>query len=57
MDEKELLRTVPLFSELSDADITSLGRLAARRRYPKDTVVFFENEEGDFFFMIVEGRI
>ena len=32
-------------------------RVATRRRYPKDTVVFFENEEGDFFFMIVEGRI
>ena len=32
MDERELLRTVPLFSELSDADITSLGRLASRRR-------------------------
>lgn len=57
MEEKELLRTVPLFSELADADITSLGRLASRRRYPKDTVVFFENEEGDFFFIIVEGRI
>ena len=57
MDEKELLRTVPLFSELSDADIASLARLAARRNYPKDTVVFFENEEGDFFFMIVAGRI
>ncbi len=57
MDERELLRTVPLFSELSDADITSLSRLSARKRYPKDTVVFFENEEGDFFFMIVEGRI
>jgi CRP-like cAMP-binding protein len=57
MEEKELLRSVPLFSELSDADITSLSRLAARRRYPKDTVVFFENDEGDFFFTIVEGRI
>jgi len=57
MDEKELLRTVPLFSELSEPDITSLGRLASRRRYPKDTVVFFENEEGDFFFIIVDGRI
>ena len=57
MDERELLRTVPLFSELSEVDISSLGRLAARRRYPKDTVVFFENEEGDSFFMILEGRI
>ncbi len=57
MDEPELLRTVPLFSELSEEDIAALGRLATRRRYPKDTVVFFENEEGDFFFMILEGRI
>jgi CRP-like cAMP-binding protein len=57
MDERELLRSVPLFSELSEADINTLGRLATRRRYPKDTVVFFENEEGDFFFTIVEGRI
>lgn len=57
MDERELLRTVPIFSELTDADITSLARLSSRRQYPKDTVVFFENEEGDFFFMIVAGRI
>ena len=45
MDEREVLRTVPIFSELSDEDITSLARLASRKRYPKDTVVFFENEE------------
>ena len=57
MDERELLRTVPLFSELSDDAVVSLGRLASRRRYPRDTVVFFENEEGDCLFMILEGRI
>ena len=57
MDEKEVLRSVPIFSELSEEDITSLARLALRKRYPKDTVVFFENEEGDFFFTILEGRI
>jgi CRP/FNR family transcriptional regulator, cyclic AMP receptor protein len=57
VDDRELLRTVPIFSELTDADITSLTRLASRRQYPKETVVFFENEEGDFFFMIVTGRI
>ena len=57
MDEREVLRTVPIFSELSDEDIASLAHLALRKRYPKDTVVFFENEEGDFFFTITEGRI
>jgi CRP-like cAMP-binding protein len=57
MDERDLLRNVPIFSELSDPDVATLERVATRRRYPKDTVVFFENEEGDFFFMILEGRI
>ena len=57
MDEQELLRSVPIFSELSEADFSSLAKVANRRRYPKDSVVFFENEQGDFFFMILEGRI
>ncbi len=57
MDDRELLRTVPVFSDLTDSDIEALARLCTRRHYPKDTVVFFENEEGDFFFMIIEGRI
>jgi CRP-like cAMP-binding protein len=57
MDDQELLRTVPIFSELSSEDIASLARLTSRRSCPKDTVVFFENEEGDSFFIIVDGRI
>lgn len=57
MDERELLRTVPVFAELADTDIDALARLCTKRRYPKDTVVFFENEDGEFFFMILEGRI
>jgi CRP-like cAMP-binding protein len=57
MDDRELLRTVPIFSELSESDVASLAQLLTRRKYPKDGVVFFENEEGDSFFMIVEGRI
>ena len=57
MDDQELLRTVPIFSELSETDIASLARLTSRRTCPKDTVVFFENEEGDSFFCIVDGRI
>ncbi len=57
MDEKELLKTVPIFSELGEADADALARLTTRRRYPKDTVIFFENEEGDAMFMILAGRI
>jgi len=55
--DQELLRNVPIFAELTEADLEVLARLATRRRYPKDGVVFFENEEGASFFMIVQGRI
>jgi CRP/FNR family cyclic AMP-dependent transcriptional regulator len=55
--DHELLSSVPIFAELERDDIDALAKLAARRRYPKDGVVFFENEEGSSFFMIVEGRI
>jgi CRP/FNR family cyclic AMP-dependent transcriptional regulator len=57
MDARELLRTVPIFAELSDGDFDSLGQLTTRRHYPKESVVFFENDEGDSFFMILTGRI
>jgi CRP-like cAMP-binding protein len=57
MDERELLRTVPIFAELDDSAIASLARLSQKRRCAKDSPVFFENEQGDFFFMILEGRI
>jgi CRP-like cAMP-binding protein len=57
MDERELLRTVPIFSELDDKSIDELSRLTTRRCIEKDAVVFFENDPGDSFFMILSGRI
>lgn len=57
MDDRELLRTVPIFADLSEADLDKLSGLALRKHYPKDGVVFFENEAGDTLFMVAQGRI
>ena len=57
MDDRELLRTVPIFADVGEADLEKLATLATRKRYPKDGVVFFENEAGDTLFMIAEGRV
>ena len=54
---RELLRTVPLFSGLQEAGLDELGRLAARRHYAKDGVIFFENDVGASLFMIERGRV
>jgi CRP/FNR family transcriptional regulator/CRP/FNR family cyclic AMP-dependent transcriptional regulator len=57
MNDRELLRTVPIFADLAEEEIDALARVTSRRKCPKDTVVFFENDEGDSLFMILEGRI
>jgi CRP/FNR family cyclic AMP-dependent transcriptional regulator len=57
MNENELLRAIPIFSELGEDDFARLTRVATKRKYPKDTVAFFENEQGDSLFMILEGRV
>ena len=54
---RELLRTVPLFSGLQDADLDELVRLATRRHYARDGVIFFEKDVGASLFMIERGRI
>ncbi|MCU0241584.1 MAG: Crp/Fnr family transcriptional regulator [Vicinamibacteria bacterium] len=57
MSDTEILRNLPIFSGLSDQDLAGLASLATRKFCPKDTVVFFENDQGDSFFAIVSGRI
>lgn len=57
MNDRELLRTIPIFADLGEDEIDALARVTSRRKCPKDTVVFFENDEGDSLFMILEGRI
>lgn len=53
----ELFRQVPLFADLTDGDIESLMSMITRRKYPKDSVIFFEKDVGDALFMIVSGRV
>jgi len=57
MDDREILRKIPIFSSLSDVEIARLAQVTSLRLCRKDEVVFYEDEEGDFFFVIVSGRV
>ena len=55
--ELAFLRKVPLFAELED---TELGEIAAHfreRTYPKNSVIFLEDETGDYMYVVREGRV
>jgi len=53
----DVLRTVPLLSALSAAEIDLVAKSSRRLRYPKKSIVFQEGDLGDFLLVILHGRV
>lgn len=51
----ELLRRVPLFSELDDPELERIAQVAIPRSFPNDTRVFHEGDPGDACFIVRTG--
>jgi CRP/FNR family cyclic AMP-dependent transcriptional regulator len=58
MDQKlELLRKVPLFSELNSRDLAELGALVDEVDVPAGKVLCQQGRPGEEFFVIVDGNV
>ncbi len=57
MTSSDILRKIPLFSDLPEEDLEKLARVAVKKTYPKDNVIFFEQDEGDSLFIISHGSV
>jgi len=55
--ELAFLRKVPLFSELEDDELTEIGAHFHERSYPKNSVIFLEDETGDYMYVVRQGRV
>ena len=53
----DLLKQVPLFVPLTDADREVLAQAMAVRSFPKDCMVIWAQDEGDSFFVIRSGQV
>jgi CRP-like cAMP-binding protein len=53
---QELLGHVPLFSHLSRRQLKSLAESASEQRFMKGAAIVREGDEGDSFYVIVEGE-
>jgi CRP/FNR family transcriptional regulator len=51
----ELLSGVPLFSELSAAELERIAQVAILRSFPADTRVFHEGDSGDACYIVSRG--
>lgn len=57
MPASEVLRRVPLFSELSPADFQRVMEVARERSYPKNSVILFEDDPGDALYVVGSGQV
>jgi len=53
----EVLKTIPLFSELSEKDLQKIAQVATKQKYHKDNLILIEEEVGSTMFIILSGRV
>ena len=53
----ERLRTIPLFTQLSDEEVTRVTEAARERLYPKSSVILFEDDPGDALYVVITGEV
>jgi len=53
----ELLRTMDLFAELEDAELTKIARLLKEHKVSENDVIFNQGDPGDGLFIVLQGRV
>ena len=53
----DTLRSIPLFSSVSDDDLEQLASHLIERRFPRNTTIVEEGLAGDYMYVMREGRV
>jgi CRP/FNR family transcriptional regulator, cyclic AMP receptor protein len=57
IETKEILRLVPIFSDLDEDTLNKLSQLGSQKTYPKESIIVSENEAGAALYIIIEGKV
>lgn len=57
MDHSHLLRQIPLFESMEDADLLALGHKLTPKAFAEGEVIFSQGDEGDSMYLIEEGAV
>jgi len=52
-----IISAIPFFSGLSREQLADVGRIAVEKRFRKGEVIFSEGDEGDGFYLVIDGRV
>jgi len=57
MSANEVLKRVPLFNDLSEAEVSRFAEVTREREYPKNSVILFEDDPGDALYIVSSGQV
>lgn len=52
-----VLRRVPLFADLAEAELARFVEVTRERAYPKGSVILFEDDPGDALYIVASGQV
>ena len=52
-----IIKTIPLFSELSDEDIERIERIIIKKNFVKDQIVLFEEDTARYMYIVYAGKV
>ena len=53
----DLIRSVPLFSTLTDDEFNQLRHIFVLRAYHKNQIIFLEEETGNYMYLVLSGKV
>jgi CRP/FNR family transcriptional regulator, cyclic AMP receptor protein len=53
----EVLRSVPLFRQVAEADLVALAQLIRERQFPKGSLILSQGDAGEALFLIKGGQV
>ena len=53
----DVLRKVPLFSQLAPSDLERVSEISRERAYPRNSVILFEDDPGDALYVVAQGQV
>jgi CRP-like cAMP-binding protein len=57
VERHSVLKNVPLFAELANAELDIVAAASRRKHYPRGSIVFYEGDSGDYLLIILKGRV
>ncbi len=51
------LQAIPLFEHLADDELRRMAELTRQRKYPKGSVILFEDDPGDALYVVASGHV